>query len=306
MSSGARHCYFLADRWGITILNFIGGYVMKKVRTLSALLLAAALTLGSFSIVFADDTTPAADATVTQATQYDALDVTATSFYNLRYADLGSYPVVNGGYADLNTQILNDLEQAFSIATDKSFTDSDNVFSVSYTVTDSGQFAKIDVTYNYQLTAASILPYSVTNTYYVDKALGQAITADDYNKAVTPETAPAADNSAETPGTGSTATTAPAVDNANAITMVPVRQYAEKLGYTLSWDGSTQSVILTKGDARFTITVGVNEYLVDNQMVPLESAPENQDGSVYVPVTFFTKVLGASYSVDMDGNIVIQ
>ena len=279
---------------------------MKKVRTLSALLLAAALTLGSFSIVFADDTTPAADATVTQATQYDALDVTATSFYNLRYADLGSYPVVNGGYADLNTQILNDLEQAFSIATDKSFTDSDNVFSVSYTVTDSGQFAKIDVTYNYQLTAASILPYSVTNTYYVDKALGQAITADDYNKAVTPETAPAADNSAETPGTGSTATTAPAVDNANAITMVPVRQYAEKLGYTLSWDGSTQSVILTKGDARFTITVGVNEYLVDNQMVPLESAPENQDGSVYVPVTFFTKVLGASYSVDMDGNIVIQ
>ena len=289
---------------------------MKKVRALSALLLAATLTLGSLSIVFADDTAADAVTTVAAATQYDNLDVTATHFYNLRYADLGTYPVINGGYKDLNTQILNDLEQAFALATDKSFTSSDNVFSVSYTVTDSGQFAKIDVTYNYQLTAGAILPYSVTNTYYADKASAQAVTADDYTAGIAPADAEASDetdNSAEAPAASDNAAAAAedngaaaAVDNSNSITMVPIRQYAEPLGYTLTWDGDTKSVILTKDDARFTVTVDVNEYLVDNQMVPLESAPTNQNGSVYVPVTFFTKVLGASYSVDESGNIVIE
>jgi hypothetical protein len=280
---------------------------MKKVHAMAALLLAAALTFGSLSIVFADDTAAATDATVTQAKVYADLDVTAMNYYNLRYAFLGTYPQIKG-YDDLNAEIQNNVDAAFALATDRSFTDSDNIFSVSYTVTENGQFAQIDVTYNYQLTAGSMDPYSATDTYYVDKELGTEITADAYTAgiaAAAPATPAATDDTAVTPAPSDETVTA-TPDNTNEIVMVPVRQYAEGLGYTVSWDGSTNSVILTKDSARFTITVGVNQYLVNNQMVPLENPPTNQNGTIYVPVSFFTEVLGATYTVDVNGNIVIQ
>jgi len=271
---------------------------MKKAHAMAALLLAAALSFSCLSIAFAADTATVSDTTVTVTKAYADLDVTAKSFYNLRYADIGSYPVVKG-YNDLNAKILKDLETAFALATDKSFTDTANVFAVSYTVKNDAQFAKIDVTYKYQLTAGKMTEYSDVKTYYVDKELGKEITADDYKKGT--EAAKSAD---ETASAGDKA--AADKENTNEITMVPVRQYAEKLGYSVSWDNDTKSVIVTKGSARFTVKVGVNEYLINNAIAPLESAPTNQNGTVYVPVTFFTKVLGATYSVDTNGNIVIE
>ena len=304
---------------------------MKKAHAMAALLLAAALTFGSLSIVMADDvtaadtmavatttaaTTTAATATVATATvattttaatvtapavQYADLSVTAANYYNLRYAQVGTYPVIEG-YADLNAEILTNVDTAYALATDKTFTDTDNVFSVGYTVTDKGQFAQIDVTYSYQLTAGSMVPYTSTDTYYVDKELGKEVTADAYNAGiavVTPEAA------AEPSSTTTTAAVS-ADQNANDIQMVPIRDNAVSLGYSLAWDDSTKTVILTKDDARFTVTVGVNEYLVNNEMVPLESAPVNQNGSVYVPVSFFTQVLGATYTVNEDGSYTIK
>ena len=279
---------------------------MKKARSIAAIIMAAALSFSCLSIVSAETTVTvnegATAATVTETVTYPDLTVTAKNFTNTRYAILGTYPEISG-YADLNKKIRDALDVAFSLATDKTFTDTANVFSVGYTVTEKGQFAKIDVTYNYALTAGKMKPYSVTDTYYVDKKLKQAITADAYNAGVAAAPAPAADESTSAPAVTPGAET---VDNTNEVTMVPVRQYAVALGYTLSWDNDTKSVILTKGDARFTIKVGVNSYLVNNEMVPLESAPTNQNGTVYVPVSFFTKVLGATYYVDTDGNIVIE
>ena len=260
---------------------------MKKLKALSALLVAAVLTLGSLGVVFAEEKA------------YVDLEVTAKSFYNLRYAEVGTYPVI-AGYNDLNAKIFKDLEEAFELATDKFFTDSiasSNVFAVSYAVANENQFAKIDVTYAYQLTAIKMEPFQVIRTYFVDKALAKEITKAEYDagieaqKAEPKEDKAAADDKSD--------------DKVEEVILVPIRSYAEGLGYTVGWDNQTKTVILTKGDARITVKVGVNEYLVDNQIVPLEVAPTNQNGSVYVPVSFFVKSLGAVHS-EKDGIDVIS
>ena len=260
---------------------------MKKLKALSALLVAAVLTLGSLSVVFAEEKA------------YVDLEVTAKSFYNLRYAEIGTYPVITG-YKDLNAEILKDLEEAFELATDKFFMDSmssSNVFAVSYAVTNENQFAKIDVTYAYQLTAIKMGPFQVVKTYFVDKALAKGITKAEYDAGIEAQKAkPEEDEAAEDKSD----------DKVEEVILVPIRSYAEGLGYTVGWDNETKTVILTKGDARITVKVGVNEYLVDNQIVQLEVAPTNQNGSVYVPVSFFVKSLGAVFSVDTEGNIVIS
>ena len=265
---------------------------MRKAHVLAALLLAATLSFSCLGIAIAAEEEKAA-AVETEAKVYADLEVTTKRFYNLRYADLGGYPVIKG-YDDLNAKILKDLETAFALATDKSFTDTANVFSVKYEVKNDGQFAKIDVTYKYELTAGKMLPYLEIRMYYVDKELGKEITADAYKEGIEA----AAEEKKEADVVED--------ENVNEIIMVPIRLYAVPLGYAVSWDGATKSVILTKDNARFTVTVGLNEYLVDNKIVSLESAPVNQSDSVYVPVSFFTKVLGASYSIDVNGNIVIE
>ncbi|MDR1560314.1 MAG: copper amine oxidase N-terminal domain-containing protein [Clostridiales bacterium] len=279
---------------------------MKKVHALTALLVAVTLSLGSLSVVFAEEV--AADAAVPVAAAeevvveepakvYDDLAVAEKSFYNLRYAELGQYPVI-AGYDDLNAKILKDVEDAYALATDKTFTDSANVLNINYTVVNSGQFAKIVVTYKYELTAIKMQNFDEVKTYYVDKELKAEITKSAYNTGITPVEEPAEPEAVEEPAT----VEEPTVEE---VVIVPIRTYAEGLGYAIAWDAETNSVILTKGDARFTVTVGKNEYLVDGELTELEVAPANQNGTVYVPVSFFEKVLGAVYSVDTEGNIVI-
>jgi hypothetical protein len=273
---------------------------------MAALLIAVALSLGSFSIVFAKevaaDTT--AEAKVAEPKVYENLTVTEKSFYNLRYAEIGKYPVVSG-YDDLNAKIFKDVEDAYALATDRTFTDTVNVLKINYTVVNSGQFAKIEVTYKYELTALKMENFDEVKTYYIDKELKEEITKEAYNTGIKP-----AEETAEAEKAVETAVPEESAQAGESTVeepvLVPIRTHAENLGYTVSWEGATNSVILTKDDARFSVTVGKNEYLVDSQIAPLEEPPTNQNGTVYVPVSFFVKVLGAEYSVDTDGNIVIK
>jgi hypothetical protein len=211
---------------------------------------------------------------------------------------VGTYPQIDG-YDALNAEIVKSVDTAYGLATDQSYTDDANIFNVSYAVTENGRYAKIDLTYNYKLTDISMTPYTQTASFYVDKDSKSEITADDYTKATTDATPTPA------PATSETAAPTETADNSGEVVMVHVRPYAEALGYTVTWYGDTQTVALTKGDERYTVTVGVNEYLVNGEITALEVAPTNQDGYVYVPVSFFEQVLGATYSVDTDGNIVI-
>ena len=282
---------------------------MKKLKALGAMLVAATLMLGSFSVVLADEQ------------EFADLNVTSRAFYNIRGAHIGYYPVIEG-FSDLNDTILRNVEAAYRLASDNTFTASagpTNVFEVRFTVTDEGQFARIVVTYAFQQTQHRMHPYERSDNYFVDKELGTRITWAEFEAGVA---AAAAEEEVEEEDVvedevedhGFTFFADDVIETVDAEEdaddevgpiMVPLRLHAEALGYTVSWDDETSSVILTRDDLEFTVTVGVNQYYVDGELIALELAPVNQDGSVFVPISFFIQSLGADFTIDANGNIVI-
>ena len=78
--------------------------------------------------------------------------------------------------------------------------------------------------------------------------------------------------------------------------MVPVRAISEALGYEIGWDGILNQVRI---GVATTISIGVNEYTI-GRAAPraLEAAPELSKDRTYVPVSFFTDIMQAEFSVN--------
>ena len=78
--------------------------------------------------------------------------------------------------------------------------------------------------------------------------------------------------------------------------MVPARAIAQKLGYEVVWDNGTVTLKLQNAAKSATYTVGSTDYGSNRMLVKLNAAPENKDGVTYVPLTFFSEVLGVTTS----------
>ncbi|NHN30218.1 stalk domain-containing protein [Paenibacillus agricola] len=78
--------------------------------------------------------------------------------------------------------------------------------------------------------------------------------------------------------------------------LLPLRPIAEKLGYTLKWITQYNTVELSKGEQWTSLSVGKDQYVYNKiGAFPLGHAPIiKEDGNMYVPVSFFEKVLQAS------------
>ena len=89
-----------------------------------------------------------------------------------------------------------------------------------------------------------------------------------------------------------------AAASVNGSTMVPMRAIFEKLGATVTWDQSTQSITAVK-DAK-TIRLRLNETTayIDNTAFTLNAAPVSIDGRTVVPARFVAEAMGCS--VDWD------
>lgn len=75
--------------------------------------------------------------------------------------------------------------------------------------------------------------------------------------------------------------------------MLPLREIAETLGFTVTWDGDSKAVMLN--DGMYSLKIGENGY-VKGKMVPMQlsAAPEiKEDDLTYVPFEYFTEVLEA-------------
>lgn len=86
----------------------------------------------------------------------------------------------------------------------------------------------------------------------------------------------------------------------NGKTMVPLREVAEKLGYSVKWNADTFGAELNQGAQWTRVTVGNDAYFI-NKMAPrpLGSAPVIQpDEMMYVPIEFFTDVLHAQVAAE--------
>lgn len=82
----------------------------------------------------------------------------------------------------------------------------------------------------------------------------------------------------------------------NGVAMVPMRAIAEKLGYTVSWDGETESVHITNETVDCTVKLGTNIYSAtvngeETEAIELGAASYEIDGTSYAPVELFN-ILG--------------
>ncbi|WP_165822321.1 stalk domain-containing protein [Paenibacillus montanisoli] len=89
----------------------------------------------------------------------------------------------------------------------------------------------------------------------------------------------------------------------DGIAMAPLRQVSAKLGYGLEWkDGQ---VGLHKGTQRITLQTGKDTYSADKESLSLGAAPVVKYNTLYVPLSFFSKVLKATVTYSKD-SVLIQ
>ncbi|MEC0245320.1 DUF3298 domain-containing protein [Paenibacillus chitinolyticus] len=89
-------------------------------------------------------------------------------------------------------------------------------------------------------------------------------------------------------------------------TMVPLRVTAEKLGFQLKWNQEQWAAELSKGAVWTSVYKGKDAYTI-NKMAPFslgEAAVIKEDGNMYVPAAFFSKVLKADVAVTGDQLVI--
>ncbi len=92
------------------------------------------------------------------------------------------------------------------------------------------------------------------------------------------------------------------------VKMIRLSQVVESFGYTLSWKQDINAVAVNYGFEEFiTIAYGKNSYQIRGQNVKiLEAAPAATDARTYVPISFFSEIMGLHYSINSDGDITFS
>jgi len=96
---------------------------------------------------------------------------------------------------------------------------------------------------------------------------------------------------------------APAPYYSGGVVMVPLRVIAEEMGFDVAWNNELRSVTL---GVAINLWIG-KDYFTVGRMAPIEldAAPEFTDGNIYVPLTFFRKILVAYDIYVFEGQVVI-
>lgn len=90
----------------------------------------------------------------------------------------------------------------------------------------------------------------------------------------------------------------------NSTIMVPLRAIAEALGFEVKWNGDTQSVMIGED---ISFSVDKDRYMdMKNSPIELGTVPALVEGTTYVPLEFFPRVMGMSNVFAEEGRIVID
>jgi hypothetical protein len=92
----------------------------------------------------------------------------------------------------------------------------------------------------------------------------------------------------------------PYMDNGRV--MVPIRNVAEKLGATVSWNATTHTAGFTLAKRSVNIQVGADKVYVDGAAKTIDAKAVEKSGSVYVPLRFVSLGLGVALEWDEIGN----
>lgn len=85
----------------------------------------------------------------------------------------------------------------------------------------------------------------------------------------------------------------PFVDS-NSRVQVPLRAAGESIGLEVTWDDINQIATLTDGKVTATLTVGIPQMTVGEEIIDLPTAPVVEDGNTYIPARALENVGGWS------------
>ncbi|MBQ8301800.1 MAG: copper amine oxidase N-terminal domain-containing protein [Clostridia bacterium] len=87
-------------------------------------------------------------------------------------------------------------------------------------------------------------------------------------------------------------------------TLVPLRVIFEALGADVTWEGETQTVTATKGDATIQMIIGSSAMYIDDESITLDVPPQIIDGRTLVPARAVAESFGAEVEWDGENRIV--
>ncbi len=91
------------------------------------------------------------------------------------------------------------------------------------------------------------------------------------------------------------------------VDMLPLRETADALGLTVSWDKAAAAVSVTDGRTTARVDTKENIYATtDGTEVCMDAKAERRDGKVYVPVSFFERFFFVTQSTGEDGTITLE
>lgn len=83
----------------------------------------------------------------------------------------------------------------------------------------------------------------------------------------------------------------PFVDESGSV-QVPLIEAAEGIGLQVTWDEGNQIATLTDGEQTASLTAGIAQMTVGEQIIDLPTAPVVKDGNTYVPARAFDNIGG--------------
>ena len=95
-------------------------------------------------------------------------------------------------------------------------------------------------------------------------------------------------------------------EDVNGNVMIPLRQVAEGLGYTVTWVAESRAVELTRGAQFITMSIDKDSYAFSRRAPQeLGVAPTLVGNLTYVPVNFVTDIIGGFYNTNEYGTAKI-
>ncbi len=89
----------------------------------------------------------------------------------------------------------------------------------------------------------------------------------------------------------------PFIDS-NGRTQTPARFIGEKLGATVTWDGTAQKATFVKGGNKLILYIGKKEYELDGKKLQMDTAALLQEGRTFVPARYVAEAFGATVRWD--------
>ena len=96
----------------------------------------------------------------------------------------------------------------------------------------------------------------------------------------------------------------PLYENKDHAQMVPVREVSSLLGYTVTWDAKTRSVVVSDGTTSLSFAPGTDAYTVGGVTEQIGAVPELKDGVLYAPSRIFSLYFPVALQYDGAGQIV--